>query len=82
MLDSHYTSQIYPLERFVEQGAAAGFLPGEISLYNPHIASLDYPGQQPPKYASLVWKKKEVQYDAVKKFIAAAKEIFPQGQDR
>ena len=73
----HYTSQIYTLERFVEQGAAAGFLPGEISDYNANIVGLDYPGQQPQKYTSLVWKKKSVQYESVKKFIASTKELFP-----
>ncbi len=71
----HYTSQMYTVERFVEQGAAAGFLPGDVARENPKIVGIKFKKYDKGSVA-LVWRKEDVMYDSVKKFIATAKSLY------
>lgn len=71
------TSQMYTIERFVECGAAAGFLPNEITDYNGGIAALNYPEDRPQRHVAMIWKKDSAIFPAIDKFISTAKEVFP-----
>lgn len=73
------TTQMYTVERFVECGAAGGFLPEDITRFNPNIVVLDYPEARPLQCVSLVWKKKELLFPAVEKFIQLTREMYPRG---
>lgn len=70
------TSQLYTVERFVEAGAACGFLPFDVAQENPHIRSLRYPSSEPPTLY-LTWIKNKPQFSAVKNFIRVAKKLYP-----
>ncbi len=72
-----YTTQMYTIERFVEQNAAAGFLPQEIAENNPGIVGLRC-DDTPERVVTLIWKKGKVLYPSIKKFITTARRLFPE----
>lgn len=72
-----YTTQMYTIERFVEQNAAAGFLPQEIAESNPNITGL-HCDDTPARFVTLVWKKGNVLYPSIKKFISTTRKLFPE----
>lgn len=75
------TSQLYTVERFVEEGAACGFLPLDVAQMNPRIVPLRYPDSRAhPLY--LTWMKNKPQFSAVKNFIRMAKQLYPQAPER
>lgn len=71
------TSQMFTIERFVESGAAGGFLPPEIAVSNRQIVPLDYPDERPLRHTVMIWKPKVTQYPSVDKFIRVARELYP-----
>lgn len=73
----HYTNQMYTIERFIEQGAAIGFLPQEIIMHNREIVGLEFEGIR-HRYVSLHWKKKQTLYPACELFIRTAEQIREQ----
>ena len=72
------TLQMYTIVRFVEQNAAAGFLPPEITDFNQNIVTVPYEGDRPGSYVSLVWKKNRELYPSVDKFIRTARAVCSQ----
>lgn len=72
----HYTSQMYSVERFVEQGVAVGFLPKVVVDKNPDIVGIPYEGTV-THAIELFWKKNVFHYPAVRAFIETAKELYP-----
>lgn len=71
-----YTTQMYTIERFVEQNAAAGFLPQEIAESNPYISGLIC-DETPQRAVTLVWKRGRVLYPSIRNFISVTKELYP-----
>lgn len=69
------TLQMYTIVRFVEQNAAAGFLPPEIAKFNRNIVAVPHEGARKESNVSLVWKKNREVYPAVEKFIQTAREV-------
>lgn len=77
----HYTSQMFSVERFIEQGAAAGFLPADVAEHNPTIVGIEFEDfDSKHQQVALVWKKQGLQHNSLKEFIATAKRMFPQNQ--
>lgn len=76
----HYTDQMYSVERFVEQGAACGILPGQVARQNPHIVGLPCDGLARGP-VSLHWRKDQMLYSATKAFISLVKEMFPRPRE-
>ena len=72
----HYTSQMYTVERFVEKNVAVGFLPEEVALSNPNIVPIAYEGGE-MRAVEVFWRKDRQMYQAVKDFLALAKELYP-----
>lgn len=72
----HYTNQMYTVERFVEKNIAAGFLPESVAKANPQIAGIPYEGTD-EAYIEIFWKRDRFLFDAPKKFIETAKELYP-----
>ena len=70
------TSQMFTIERFVEAGAAAGFLPAELPETNRSIVSLSFPNERKLRHTTLVWKKGAALYPSVECFIRVAKELY------
>lgn len=75
----HYTTQMYTVERFVEQGAACGFLPGAVMEHNKDIAGLSYPVLPRGYSLMLIWKKQGQQASrrVMDYLIAAVRELYP-----
>ena len=71
------THQMYTIERFVERGAAGGFLPRHLARFNSNIVMLSFPEEEVPQETCLVWKKGVVHSTAVRSFIELAKSCFP-----
>lgn len=72
------TSQLYTVERFIEENAACGFLPQNVAENNPNLVPLSYPEQRmKPLY--LTWLKDKPQFSSVKNFIRMAKKMYPAG---
>ena len=71
----HRTDQPFTVERFIENGAAAGFLPGMVAKNNPHIVGLQYlPEEQSAQYLRAVWPKNTYQFDSVTRYIETVSE--------
>ena len=71
----HRTDQPFTIERFIENGAAAGFLPQIVAKYNEHIAPLHYTGDETPKrYLRAVWPKNTYQFESVTRYIETVRE--------
>lgn len=75
----HYTNQMYTVERFVESGASAGFLPEELVRNNPQLVALYYPWYRSDLSVMLLWKKEQTIYPSVEIFINAARRYLKNG---
>ena len=71
------TSQMFTIERFVESGAAGGFLPKEVTRYNRHIVALDFPDDMPATRTSMIWRRNAELFPAAEKMIRTAKQMYP-----
>lgn len=71
------TSQMFTIERFVESGAAGGFLPPEVTAYNRHIKALGFPDDQPMNRTSIIWRRDAELFPAAEKMIRLAKQMYP-----
>ena len=69
------TSQMFTIERFVECGAAAGFLPQDLTENNEKIVALDYPNDILSRHVALIWKRKGIIFPTMEKFIEVSKTI-------
>lgn len=72
----HYTKQMYTVERFIESGASAGFLPEELVRNNPRLVALHYPWYRSDLSTMLLWKKEQAIYPSVEKFISTARQYL------
>ena len=71
----HRTEQAFTIERFVENGAAAGFLPMLAVRSNPNIVGLRYESDDmSERYLRAMWVKNTYQFDAVTNYIETVKE--------
>ena len=71
----HRTDQPFTIERFIENGAAAGFLPQLVVKYNPHIVGLDYISADVPRqFLCAVWPKNAYQFDSVTRYLETVQE--------
>lgn len=68
------TSQMYTVERYIENNIATGFLPQSAVRHNPQVKSyvLD---TFPSRYVSCFWRKDKQKTDALKKFLAVARTV-------
>ena len=73
------TSQMFTVERFVESGAAGGYLPSALGERNKNIVRLPCPDDPPPIRTCMIWKKKAAEHPAVADLIRLAKEMYPDG---
>ena len=77
----HYTNQVYTVERFVESGTSAGFLPEELVKDNPRLVALHYPWYRDDLFTMLLWKKEQMLYPSVKVFIRVAHQYLKMAGD-
>ena len=77
----HYTNQVYTVERFVESGTSAGFLPEELVKDNPRLVALHYPWHRDDLFTMLLWKKEQMLYPSVKVFIRVAHQYLKMAGD-
>jgi len=71
------TSQMFTVERFVESGAAGGYLTLELAETNKNIVSIPCSFDRPLKYTCIAWKKKPAEHPAVADFLRLAREMYP-----
>lgn len=74
----HYTDQVYTVERFIENNAAAGFLPAEVAARNRYITGIPYDDQGASKPLQLFWRKDRFLFFAVDAFLTVAREYAKQ----
>ena len=72
------TSQMFTVERFVESGAAGGYLPIELAESNKNIVALPCSFDRPARPTCIIWKKNSPEYPAVTSFLRLARELYPQ----
>ena len=70
------TSQVYTVERFVEAGAAAGFLPAHVAERSPHIVPIPYNPDSHAHPVQLVIKKQERLSRTLEHFLETALELY------
>lgn len=68
------TSQMYTVERYIEQNIASGFLPMSAVRYNSLIKPFTL-NELPNRYVNCFWRKDRYQFNAVKKFLSIAKAV-------
>ena len=73
----HYTSQMYTLEHFIVQGAAAGFLPEDEAKNNPNIVCIPYPGANRHPI-EIFWRKDRFLFESARNFLQLVRELYPQ----
>lgn len=64
----HRTDQVYTVERFIENNAAAGFLPAAVAARNPDIVGIPFPGGQ-EVLLEAYWNRNAYMFHAVKLFL-------------
>ncbi len=72
----HCTPQMYTVERFIIQGAAAGFLPQDVVATNPNIVGIPYDDSRKHPI-SIFWRRDHFLYEPVRSFLALAREMYP-----
>ena len=72
----HTTTQMYTVERFIESGVAAGFLPENLVRKSPQLVALDYPWYREDLSTMLLWKKGRAIYPSVQNFINSSREYL------
>lgn len=75
----HYTDQIYTVERFIENNAAAGFLPSVVAARNRYMVGIPYWGTDFKGHLCALWKKERLQTPGEKAFIHVLKEYAKGG---
>lgn len=70
----HYTDQVYTVERFIENNAAAGFLPAPVAARNRYIAGIPIKERKEKGHLELFWRKNVHQFQSVQRFIQTVQE--------
>lgn len=67
------TSQMYTVLRFVESGAAGGFMPAQVTQNNRNVVCIPYDDEN-NKDTRLLWRRDKMPYPVIQDFITFAKQ--------